>query len=492
MGPAPPGGRASPLEQSKEQGAGFGAILAAMGLQAVTPAANPAQPLSLEAVIALTRLGRVAEAGLEEAGSESMLVADGAEALPPGHVIASLVQQLVPQAPAVGLAIGRGADHAPTAGTATGATASLPAVANAVLPQAAIEVRNAVPWRMAAVVDAAISTVSVPADAVAVRPSAASTVPQASAPDAPVEAPLVATMAGDAQQATATALRLPAADDGAAAIAPTATTRLASATDSPEVGTPMRVQTAGSGADGGLGSEAQARGDSAAMAVPAELSDGFDRPPVVVSSAAQSTSVDAPAITVAGGESANGEAVVAGIANVAAPAPAVVAEQRVENVGGGELKLGASSEANSTVPAQLADTVRGAIRVGQQEIRLRLDPPDLGHLDVRVVESSDGIRVTLTAQSREVGELMQLQLPALRASLEARDLRVDRLDVIQLDLAEDANGGTGSRDRTMDDGTGDDAPTWSPLGRPADEDSGQPVERTGPTGLASSAVDLMA
>ena len=79
--------------------------------------------------------------------------------------------------------------------------------------------------------------------------------------------------------------------------------------------------------------------------------------------------------------------------------------------------------------ARLAETVESAVLRGKRELRLALNPPDLGHLEVRIANSKTGLRVTFEASSVEALELLQRQLPALQAALEARDLRVDRLDV---------------------------------------------------------------
>ena len=53
-----------------------------------------------------------------------------------------------------------------------------------------------------------------------------------------------------------------------------------------------------------------------------------------------------------------------------------------------------------------------------------------------MIETEGGLRVAIEAADGEVEELLLLQLPALRAALEARELRVDRLDVQRADLDE--------------------------------------------------------
>ena len=67
---------------------------------------------------------------------------------------------------------------------------------------------------------------------------------------------------------------------------------------------------------------------------------------------------------------------------------------------------------------------------------MQLRTPELGQITVRVIETEGGLRVAIEAAVGEVEELLLLQLPALRAALEARELRVDRLDVQRADLDE--------------------------------------------------------
>jgi flagellar hook-length control protein FliK len=79
----------------------------------------------------------------------------------------------------------------------------------------------------------------------------------------------------------------------------------------------------------------------------------------------------------------------------------------------------------------LADSVRAAVRNGNEHIRLVLNPPELGHLDVRVTTGSGGVRVEMAASTADATDLIRQHLPSLVSSLEARDLRVDRMEVRQ-------------------------------------------------------------
>lgn len=129
--------------------------------------------------------------------------------------------------------------------------------------------------------------------------------------------------------------------------------------------------------------------------------------------------------------------------------------------------------------ADLAGTVRRASLLGDQEVRMLLNPPELGTLDVRVVDSPNGLRVVLEAATAEARQLIEQQLPLLRSALESRDLRIERLSVEQSieassadqdlgpGLRQHAQGGDGSEQ------SGQDAAPWSPVASIQSDHSGE-------------------
>ena len=171
----------------------------------------------------------------------------------------------------------------------------------------------------------------------------------------------------------------------------------------------------------------------------------------------------------------------------------VEAGLRIETSPTGEFRLVEAVEARDApqLASRLADSVQRAVRIGASEFRLELHPPELGQLRVRVVETVDGIRVTVAAASHEVTELIQQQLPLLRSALEARELRVDRLDIRQEDFQADLSdpGDAGAEPHGRSDGSDGEEPLWSPLaGMDVEPDAN--VSRP-PVRITSGAVDLM-
>lgn len=89
---------------------------------------------------------------------------------------------------------------------------------------------------------------------------------------------------------------------------------------------------------------------------------------------------------------------------------------------------------------QLADALVSkaelAKRNGETEFQMRLDPPELGRLHVKLVASGDELRGQVLVADDSVRRLLESQLPELRHKLEAAGVSVQSLDV-----ATDPNGG---------------------------------------------------
>lgn len=157
-----------------------------------------------------------------------------------------------------------------------------------------------------------------------------------------------------------------------------------------------------------------------------------------------------------------------------ASAPAIIATAAapVRSVAGSAVVAGSATQTidASTAPALtagLADTVQQAVRTGERELRIILNPPELGRLTVCVTDTSGGLRVGLEVVSAEAGELLQRQSPALQQALEARALRVESLAVAtateSTTTEDDTRERPGSRNgEPRDGGAGVDAqPVWS-------------------------------
>lgn len=143
---------------------------------------------------------------------------------------------------------------------------------------------------------------------------------------------------------------------------------------------------------------------------------------------------------------------------------------------------------------RLADTIQSAALRGPRELRITLNPPELGRIEVRITDTAGGVRVDIDAGTAGARDLLQQHLPALQAALEGRDLRIDRLEVRQSEsvldqsetqLPDDQQQPRGDEQQAAKQDSpwsGDGAPPTSDLGGPA----GSSVEPTGPASVESA------
>lgn len=119
------------------------------------------------------------------------------------------------------------------------------------------------------------------------------------------------------------------------------------------------------------------------------------------------------------------------------------------------------------VAAQVAETVRSAVLRGDHEIRLLLNPGDLGRIDIRITEQNGVLQLRLDASHGSTRDLLAREMPMLQQALEARDLRVERIQVSHSgSTSADGSGGAwqqGSNRQGQQQGERDGSPAWSPI-----------------------------
>lgn len=116
---------------------------------------------------------------------------------------------------------------------------------------------------------------------------------------------------------------------------------------------------------------------------------------------------------------------------------------------------------------QIADTMVTQARVlerdGNVEFQMRLDPPELGRLQIRLVARGDEIHGQVLTASDAVRGMIESQLPELRQRLEAAGVNVQRLEV-----SADASGNGGRnayRDAAQEFGPRQPAAATAPRAR---------------------------
>ena len=104
-----------------------------------------------------------------------------------------------------------------------------------------------------------------------------------------------------------------------------------------------------------------------------------------------------------------------------------------------------------TASQQLADSVIWQLDLGGQEIRIRLNPRELGSMDVQLKLDGDKVSVRFDMADASVRDVVQISLPQLSAMLSSRGLALDQAQVFS------QGGGQGA----WQDGHGDGAATSS-------------------------------
>jgi flagellar hook-length control protein FliK len=158
----------------------------------------------------------------------------------------------------------------------------------------------------------------------------------------------------------------------------------------------------------------------------------------------------------------------------------------------------------ATLPAEVADSVRVATFRGDSDIRLVLNPPELGHLDIHISRGEHGLRIVMEASEAGARELLDRSMTGLHQALEARDLRVDRLEVRGTDTGrgslDTSAGGEQSGGGAFSGSQGEETPEWSPVAmfEATNESMDRPATEPEPTsdggasdGIAGS-VDVLA
>ena len=107
----------------------------------------------------------------------------------------------------------------------------------------------------------------------------------------------------------------------------------------------------------------------------------------------------------------------AAVAGTSGPAPAQASAPAASSMPPAPIAL-------RELPQQLIPIIRRVNAEGNQELRIRLDPPRLGELNLVVESGQDGISVRVVTQSRETLLLLQDQRSALQDELSRQNLTV--------------------------------------------------------------------
>ena len=101
-----------------------------------------------------------------------------------------------------------------------------------------------------------------------------------------------------------------------------------------------------------------------------------------------------------------------------------------------------------SAPEQLAQSVVSQVRVLSKdetvEYSIRLDPPDLGRVQIRLISTGDNLSAHVTVATDAVRQMMESQLPELRQRLEQAGVNATQIDVSTQTAGQQAGSGEGN------------------------------------------------
>jgi flagellar hook-length control protein FliK len=78
---------------------------------------------------------------------------------------------------------------------------------------------------------------------------------------------------------------------------------------------------------------------------------------------------------------------------------------------------------------QVSEGIATKMQDASHEARLQLDPPELGHIDIRLVVAGEHVQAHIIAESKDVTTLIQSHLPELKQALQNHRLDLDSIRV---------------------------------------------------------------
>lgn len=163
------------------------------------------------------------------------------------------------------------------------------------------------------------------------------------------------------------------------------------------------------------------------------------------------------------------------VADAFPPSPTVVPEPRsaltVETAPSQEDVSAASSADDADIVLQVVRQLRVSLRDGQRQVWVRLEPPSLGTVDVRVTESGGRLEVVLASADPVVRDALERGTDSLRRELVASGFAVQRVQVTVHATVADTSVGAG-----LSGGAGQH-PGW---GHPPAQHAEPPVTSTAP------------
>jgi flagellar hook-length control protein FliK len=131
-------------------------------------------------------------------------------------------------------------------------------------------------------------------------------------------------------------------------------------------------------------------------------------------------------------EQAKAEQLAKSLEEIEGKGPDVPREATLPFPAGGKNDLNAAS-GRAAISDQVREAILGRVdevnRTGRAEIRLRLEPPELGTVRVHLSQCEEGVHGRVVVQEETTRQLLEAQLPALRHRLAEAGISLGRFEV---------------------------------------------------------------
>jgi flagellar hook-length control protein FliK len=107
-----------------------------------------------------------------------------------------------------------------------------------------------------------------------------------------------------------------------------------------------------------------------------------------------------------------------------------VATTQVENPVNQAIEPDRLAEAQTTnIIGQIARQMEKLTQTGRQTLRIQLYPHELGHIDLKITSTSQGVGVTMLADNPVTGKLLEGQMAQLRQNLTDAGIQIANMQI---------------------------------------------------------------
>ncbi|MBW8039412.1 MAG: hypothetical protein FVQ85_05380 [Planctomycetes bacterium] len=102
-------------------------------------------------------------------------------------------------------------------------------------------------------------------------------------------------------------------------------------------------------------------------------------------------------------------------------------------------KIAGNADSGESVGEQIQESINSSFRLGNQQIVIRLNPPELGKVAIKFQEEADGITGLLEADKTQTRHQIQQALPEIIQNLQDCGIQIKRLEVVLTSQQESQN-----------------------------------------------------